>query len=236
MREIERIVQDVAEIYLESAEQVEEEYLPKARKLKELFGPGLAVVYCWFYSVPQKWTEVEPRIFELSKLTNSFDLEMVLSEPELGLMLKKMKIFYNVISTQLKNFCRAVKNEYGSWDGFVEALEKENIFAIFKRLRVKYKNMRLTFKNLAAMKILVGGNEGLLILDRHVAKVLGLSNDEAIQYRVQENLFQRLLEFSEEITHRLEALGFDGMSTSKWSLAIWFNKAKVQATKLLPNM
>lgn len=113
MREIDKIVQDIAEIYLESAGQVGKEYLLKARKMKDApaFGPGLAVVYCWFYSVPQKWTEVEPRIFEISKLTNSFDLKMILSEPELALMLKPMKIFYNVISDQLKNFCRAVKNE-----------------------------------------------------------------------------------------------------------------------------
>lgn len=235
MRKIERIVQDVAEICLESAGQVEE-YLPKARKLKELFGPGLAVVYCWFFSVPQKWTEVEPRIFELSKLTNSLDLDVVLSEPELGLMLKPMKIFYNEISAQLKNFCRAVKNEYGSWDGFVETLENENIFAIFKRLRTKHRNMRLTFKNLAAMKIVIGGDEDLLILDRHVAKVLGISNAEAIEYRVKENFFRRLLKFSKETTHRLKALGFDEISTPKWSLAIWFSKAKVPATKLLPNI
>lgn len=63
MRNIKTIVKDVAEIYQESGDEAEE-YLHKARMLKEEFGPGLAIVYCWFYSVPQKWTQVEPKIFE----------------------------------------------------------------------------------------------------------------------------------------------------------------------------
>ena len=59
MRGIESIVKEVSQIYRESGVDAQE-YLYKARKLKERFGSGLALVYCWFYSVPQKWTRVEP--------------------------------------------------------------------------------------------------------------------------------------------------------------------------------
>ena len=53
MRDIESIVKEVADIYRESGKEAEE-YLRKARRLKERFGLGLAIIYCWFYSVPQK--------------------------------------------------------------------------------------------------------------------------------------------------------------------------------------
>jgi hypothetical protein len=54
MREIESIVKDVVEIY-QKHDKDAEIYLDKARKLERTFGPGLAIVYYWFYSVPQKW-------------------------------------------------------------------------------------------------------------------------------------------------------------------------------------
>jgi hypothetical protein len=59
MRKPKEIVKEVAEIYSKNGA---EEYLRRARKLKELYGPSFTIVYCWFYSVPQKWTQVEPKI------------------------------------------------------------------------------------------------------------------------------------------------------------------------------
>ncbi len=73
MRKLEEIVEEVTWIYSQSSNQAEE-YILKARKLTEKFGSGLAIVYCWFYSIPQKWTQVEPKIFELAKETNFLDL------------------------------------------------------------------------------------------------------------------------------------------------------------------
>ena len=235
MKDAEKIVKDVAEIYRKSGVDAEE-YLHKARKIKEKFGSGLAIVYCWFYSIPQKWTHVEPKVFELTKHTNSFDLETVsnMSSEELAAMLKPM-IFSNEISLQLKNFCRVIQDEYGSWEAFAEAIEKEDIFSIFKKLR-KHGGIRLTFKNLAAMKSFVGLSNDFLILDTHVAKVLGISKDVRNKYRVQEKLFKDLLIFSNRITQALEREGFQKVTTIQWSLAIWFNKAKIHANDLLAHI
>jgi len=232
MRNIKSIVKDVAEIYQESGNEAEE-YLCKARQLKEKFGSGLAVVYCWFYSVPQKWTQVEPKVFDLMKYTSSFGLDTVLSmTPEKMIAILKPMIFYNEVSRQLHNFCKAVKNEYSSWDHFADALSKENIFETYKKLR-KHRNSRVTFKNLSAMKIIVGREDHLIILDTHVAKVLGIEKNEISKYRVQEPLFKKLLELSENITQKLGAKGFEDISPVKWSLAIWFKKAKILADQLL---
>ena len=235
MRDAEEIVEDVAEIYRESGVDAEE-YLHKARKIKEKFGSGLATVYCWFYSIPQKWTQVEPRIFELAKHTKFFDLKTILSMPseELATLLKPM-IFSNEISLQLKNFCRVVQDEYSSWEGFAEVIEKEGIFSIFKKLR-KHGSIRVTFKNLAAMKSFVGLSNGFLILDTHVAKVLGISKNMRNKYRVQEKLFKSLLVFSNRITQALERNGFQKMTTIQWSLAIWFNKARIPVNDLLAQL
>jgi len=141
-------------------------------------------------------------------------------------------IFYNEISFQLKNFCRAIKDEYGSWEKFAEAIEKQDVFSVFKKLR-KHRGIRLTFKNLAAMKSFVGLSNDFLILDTHVAKVLGISKDIRNKYRVQEKLFKDLLLFSDRITQVLEREGFQKVTTIEWSLAIWFNMAGILAGELL---
>lgn len=235
MKNIKRIVRDLVGIYHESGEHAIE-YLSKARRLIKLFGVGPAIVYCWFYSVPQKWTQVEPKIFELMKRTNSFDLDVVLSisEEKLATMLRPM-IFYNQISLQLRNFCRSIKNEYLSWNCFAEALCEKSIFTIFKTLRC-YKNNRVTFKNLAAMKTLVGMENNLLILDTHVAKVIGISKNEAHKYRTQERLFKDLLNVANEVTDKLRNKGFSDVSMIKWSLAVWFDGAKITAGELLTKL
>lgn len=232
MRKPEEITKEVIKIYRESGKEARE-YLRKARKLKEKFGSGLAVTYCWFYSVPQKWTQVEPKIFELAKKTNSFHLDTVLTIPKknLAATLKPM-IFRNEISSQLKNFCKAIKSEYSSWDNFADALKKESFFGIFGKLR-KYKNIRLTFKNLAAMKIFVGMDNDLIILDTHVAKALGIKKSERSRYITRGTTLQNLLDFSKEITNGLRKKGFSDVFTAKWSLAIWFNKTNTHADELL---
>ena len=231
MRDIQSIIKEVAEIYRESGNEAEE-YLREARRLKEKLGPGLAVVYCWFYSVPQKWTQVEPKIFELMKHTNSFDLATILSMPQRAIasILKPM-IFYNEISLQLQNFCRAIKNEYSSWNHLAEALTRECILSLFEKLR-KHRNIRLTFKNLSAMKILVGMDDDLLILDTHVAKVIGLKENEMNKYRIRVPFFLSLLELSKRITNEL-GRKFNEITTTKWSLAIWFYRTRIRAEELL---
>jgi endonuclease III-like uncharacterized protein len=232
MRDIQSIVKEVVDIYRENGNDAEE-YLRKARKLQDNFGPGPAIVYCWFYSVPQKWTQVEPKILEFMKRTDYFDLDTILAIPieSLAMMLKPM-IFHNSIALQLKRFCQAIKGEYGSWDAFSKVLSQESIFTLFNALS-RLKGIRLTFKNLAAMKIFVGMSDNLIILDTHVAKVLGISKHEASKCRVQDSLFKNLLEKSEEITWQLRSRGLYGVSMALWSLAIWFSGAKIQVNRLL---
>lgn len=235
MRRIKDIAEDVSRIYRRNRKDAEG-YLCKARKLEEKFGSGLAIVYCWFYSVPQRWTQLEPRIFELMRLTDSFGLDTILStsKEELAAMLKPT-IFHNEIAFQLKNFCNVVKGEYESWESFTKVIKERDVLSVFKKLR-KNRGIRLTFKNLAAMKSFVGLSNDLLILDTHVAKVLGISKDLRNKYRVQEKLFMHLLTLANLITQRLEREGFRKMTTIQWSLAIWFNKAKISSNDLLPQL
>jgi endonuclease III-like uncharacterized protein len=235
MRKISIIIKDLLKIY-EADGKDAEEYLKKARKLKEKFGPGFAIAYCWFYSVPQKWTQIEPQIFELARYTNSFDLNTILSMPnEKIIKILRPMIFYNKISIQFKKFCKAIKEEYHSWDNFAEELMKESIFIIFEKLR-KYKGTRITFKNLSAMKIFIGRDNDLFILDTHVAKVFGLSRKEQGKYKVKKELFKNLLDLSIKITNKLKDEGLNQITVASWSLAIWFNKAKIRAQKLLSMM
>jgi len=232
MRHIEKIVNDIIRIYYESGKDAGK-YLYKARKLREKFNSGLAIVYCWFYSIPQKWIFIEPKIFELARYTKFFDLNLLLDiSPEQIAYILKPVIFYNRIAIQFKNFCEAVKEEYCSWDNLANRLAWESIFVIFEKLRT-YRGVRITYKNLAAMKIIVGNDDDLLILDTHVAKVLGIGGSEINKYRTQKMLFEKLLNYSRRITDRLRNKGLRKITTSRWSLAIWFNKTKTSADDLL---
>lgn len=235
MRDSENIVKAITEIYREGGIDAQK-YLHKARKLKVKFGPGLAIVYCWFYSVPQKWAKVEPKIFELMEHADFFDLETMsqISREELATMLKPT-IFPNELALQLKNFCKAIQLEYDSWESFAKAIENNDIFSILKKLR-KYRGIRLTFKNLAAMKSFVGMSNDFIILDTHVAKVLGICKSERSKYCVQEKLFKNLLIFSKRITHRLQGEVSQELTAIQWSLAIWFDKAKLHANDLLAHI
>lgn len=232
MKEAKGVAKEVAKIYHESGSDAKK-YLYKARKLKDLYGPSFAIVYCWFYSVPQKWIQVEPKVFELAEKTNSINLEIIqgVHKEKLAAMLKPL-IFRNKISSQLKNFCRAIKNEYLSWGNFARALKKENIFTIFEKLR-KYKNTRLTFKNLAAMKIFIGGDDDLIILDTHVARLLGISRADRGEYITREKNFQKILDCLAKVNNELKKKLINDTSMAELSLAIWFNKANVSASQLL---
>lgn len=212
------------------------DYLNKARKLKEEFGSGLATMYCWFYSIPQKWTQVEPIIFKLAQHTGGFDLRRIpnISITKFAELLKPI-IFRNDISIQLKRFCRSVRNQYGSWESFAEALENENMFQVLRKLR-RHNNIRLTFKNLATMKSFVGCHDNLIILDTHVARVLGLTEKLRSKHVVQEKLFKSLLAFSYNVTKLLERKGFKDLSVIEWSLAIWFNKVGISSNDLLTTL
>ena len=235
MKEIKNMTKEIAQIYRKSGAEAKD-YLRKARKLEGLYGPAFATIYCWFYSVPQKWTQVEPKIFELAEKTDFFGLDSILAIPteKLTTILKPL-IFRNEISLQLKRFCRAVKSEYSSWGNFANALKKESIFMIFEKLK-KYKNIRLTLKNLAAMKIFVGMDDDLIVLDIHVAKVLGINKIKRGKYVKQGKNFQTILDFSREITDKLKKKKFNDASMANWSLAIWFNKAKISAGRLLSSI
>ena len=232
MKDLQNIIKELTRIYKNSGRDAEE-YLAKARKLERSFGSGPAIVYCWFYSVPQKWTHVEAKIFELMKLTDSFDLDIMLAMPreELARAMMPM-IFHNEISNQLKKFCKAVEDEYGSWDAFAKIIKDQDIFSIFSDLR-RYKGIRLTLKNLAAMKSFVGQSDNFPILDTHLANFLGISKETRNRFIVQEALFKKLLFFSSKITQTLRKEGFKNMTAIQWSLAIWFNRAKICAKDLL---
>ena len=231
MRNTYCILRDVAEIYRKYSTE-SEEYLKKVRKLKKEFGAGSSIVYCWFYSVPQKWSQVEPKIFQLMEYTNLFDLETILSIPAEKIV-KALNpiIFHKELAFQLKNFSHTIKKEYSSWECFAKVLERESIFAIFRRIR-KEKGVRVTFKNLAAMKSFVGMTDDILIPDIHVAKVMGICRNELNSIRTHEILFKRLLEKANEITKYLRT-EFNDISTIKWSLGIWFYKAGIKARELL---
>jgi hypothetical protein len=231
MWNVESIVKDVATIYRKSGNEAVE-YLGEARKLEETFGPGPAIIYCWFYSIPQKWTQVESKIFELMEHTDFFDLDTTISmQPEKIAAIVKPMIFRNEIASQLKNFCFAVRNQYCSWNRFAKVLKDESVFVIFSEIR-KNRNVRVSFKNLAAMKSFVGMDDDLIILDTHVAKVLRINKDKLNKIRTNELLFRNLLETAKDITTELKK-EFSDISSIKWSLAIWFNETKIKANSLL---
>lgn len=232
MREIETLVDELTIICKKNFQQAQN-YLLRAREMKKRFGYGFATIYCWFYSVPQKWITIEPKIFELISLTNSFDLNVVIEVPveRLALALRHL-IFFKELSIQLKNFCRAIKEEYESWDTFVRELIEKDLFEIFRRLR-KYRNTRITFKNLMAMKIFLGMEDNLMILDSHVASFLGIDQRSLAKCKYQEPCLRKLLKTSQEITSRLKKLGFHSITTAIWSLSVWFEKSKVKSNELL---
>jgi uncharacterized membrane protein YkvA (DUF1232 family) len=208
-------------------------YLKKARKMKDELGSGFSVVYCWFYSVPQRWILLEPKIFAIANRTNNFNLNFLLQTSSAKLAeLTKTLMFHNKISLQLKNFCKAIRNEYFSWDIFVEEIKKESIFNIFKILN-RYSNIRVTFKNLAAMKIFIGQEDDLLILDTHVANTLGINKNELYKYRRREDYFKSLLKLAYMITDRLKHYGLAEVTTAQWSLSIWFYETKTSSEVLL---
>jgi len=227
-----RVLKEIEEIYHLNGKDAEN-YLRKARKLKEYFSPGFAVVYSWFYSIPQKWIQVEPKIFELAKHTRLFDLNTVLSMPveKISKILEPL-MFRNKISIQLKNLCKVIYKEYNTWENFGHVLQNQSIFVIFKKLRL-HKGIRITFKNLAAMKIFIGIDDNLLILDTHVASFLGLNKHEVNRCRVREDLFKEVLKKSEKITTELRSKNFKDVCMAKWSLAVWFNKARINEGDLL---
>lgn len=208
-------------------------YLEKARKIKEKIGSGFSVVYCWFYSVPQKWTTLEPKIFTIAEETNNFDLSFILeTSPTRLAKLMKSLMFYNKLSFQLKSFCEVIRSEYTSWDNFAEELKRESIFQIFTVFN-RYNDTRITFKNLAAMKIFIGQEDNLLILDNHVAKILGINKNDLYKYRKKEKYFKSLLNIARLITQRLIKYGLIDVTMAKWSLSIWFYETKISGDSLL---
>ncbi|MEM2614291.1 MAG: hypothetical protein QXO15_08740 [Nitrososphaerota archaeon] len=211
-------------------------YLEKARKIKDKFGSSFSVVYCWFYSVPQKWTLLEPKIFTLAEETNNFDLRFILeTSPTRLAKLMKSLMFYNKLSFQLKNFCEVIRGKYASWDNFAEELRKESIFKLFTVFN-KYNDTRITFKNLAAMKIFIGNEDDLLILDKHVANVLGINKNDLYKYRKRKESFKSILEIARLITKRLIRYGLTDVTMAKWSLSIWFYETKISGDSLLKNL
>jgi len=210
------------------------EYLNKARKIETVLGPGTAICYCWFYSVPQRWTALEPRIMKLAEETEYFNLERILKlrYSELKCLFNGI-VFHNIISLQFRRFCGAIAKIYGSWEKFGKILKEKDIVALFRELRNE-SNIRLTFKNLSAMKIIVGQDDNLLIPDTHVGNFLGLTFREITMCRQDPKAFLALIDQCHLITRELKVLGLKDISTAKWSLAVWFSKSKTSASQLLP--
>jgi len=230
---IHETVERVKKLYPEYRDEAEE-YLRKARKIKTSLGLGTAICYCWFYSIPQRWKALEPRIIKLAERTRYFNLKniMELSYDELRCIFNSI-VFHDIISLQFKKFCNAIVKIYGSWEEFEKALIQRDIVDLFNELRAEGK-IRLTFKNLSAMKIIVGQDDDLIILDIHVGRFLGLSTNEVALCRQSPKAFLALMDQCFAITKELKNLGFKDISTVKWSLAIWFSKTGTSASQLLP--
>jgi len=109
-------------------------------------------------------------------------------------------IFRNVIACQFKNFCRVIKDKYSTWDCFADALKEKHIFDLFNQLRT-HQSIRLTFKNLSAMKVFVARDDNLIILDRHVARVLGILEYKNL-YVQNRKCFEMLLSLANKITKK----------------------------------
>jgi hypothetical protein len=84
-----------------------------------------------------------------------------------------------------------------------------------------------------AMKIFLGMEDNLMILDGHVADFLGIDRRFLARCKYQESCLRDLLETSQKITSRLKTIGFPSMTTAIWSLSVWFEKAKVIANELI---
>ncbi len=167
----------------------------------------------------------------MAKHTDNFDLETILntSDKTIARILRSI-VFHNEVSFQLKDFCKAVYYEFNSWDSFVNEMDTKSVFTTFTKLR-KYKRIRLSFKNLAAMKIFVGMDDNLLILDRHVAKTFGLNESEQNKYRSRGDMFWHIVTISETITEKLKEKGLN-VTMAKWSLSLWFDGAGMSADEL----
>lgn len=234
LRETQDIINDAVVIFEKNGNDAIN-YFNKTRKLTSQFGAGFAISYCWFYSTPQKWTYVEPKIFEISKKTQLFNLDLILeiNSKSLALMFKPL-LFSNELSKQFLCFCKAIKKSYGSWDNFKTSLELDDMFLIFNRIR-KHKHTRLTFKNLAAMISFIGFEEKFPILDTHIGTFLGINRVKRSRFVTNENLFRNLLNFTQTITDDLSKT-YPEVSTIKWSLAVWFNRTKLNSSHLLTNI
>jgi len=66
--------------------------------------------------------------------------------------------------------------------------------------------------------------------------VLGINKIKRGKYVKQGKNFQTILDFSREITDKLKKKKFNDASMANWSLAIWFNKAKISAGRLLSSI
>jgi len=230
---VDHLVRMIAEIYARYGKDAED-YLSRARSIISYLGSGTAVIYCWFFSVPQKWTQIEPKIFDLMKQTNMFNLNDIsrITYTDIAFILRPM-VFYNQIALQFLNFCSAIKKEYFSWDNFAKELKNREIFDIFTKLK-KYRNIRLTFKNLAAMKIFVGNEDNMIIFDTHISKFMNINDAKKRRIiKLNADAFRHLLYFSNMITNRLRNLGFRNITLAKWSLAVWFSRSNTRSQDLL---
>ncbi len=232
-RESQNIVKDLLDIFKVSGIDAID-YLNRVRTLESKFGTGFAISYCWFYSTPQKWMFVEPKIFDLAERTESFDLETILeiNFNELSNMFKPL-LYSNELSFQFSRFCKAIKGNYGTWTNFKKAIMSENLSRILNKLR-KSSNIRLTFKNLAAMASFVGNFDIYPILDTHVGKILGINKYQRAKCVIHGKSFEEVKNYSEEITSKL-ANTFHELTTIQWSLSVWFNGSGLSSNDLLSN-
>ena len=230
LKHVDSLVEEISKIYHLNYKDAEI-YLSKARNLINYPGIGFAIAYCWFYSVPQRWIVVEDKVFSLARYTENFNLNRLLSlsNKDLASILKPMR-FYNSIAVQFKNFIRVIEL-LGSWESFFDRLCKKEIIDLFIELR-KFRNIRITFKNLSAMKSFICKNDNFIILDTHVGRFLGLNKYEIVKYNTNSQKFEELMRYTNYITNLLRK-NISKISAIKWSLSIWFYKSKIPANRLL---
>lgn len=236
MSQDERIIQDIRGVAVRIAtiyrsHGIEAFYhLRRMHDIRQQKGEGFIIIRSWFVSTPQKWRQVEPLVFKLDKELGNLELETILSAPldTIAGILRPIG-FQRQLAMGLQKFTRVVKGKYGTWAGFVQRLQEDNIFEIYRELNGQ--GARITFKNLAAIFINLSISERLLILDKHVGNILGLSNSSIIKIRTDATLFRQLLFETDELTEVIRS-EIPDVTTTRWSLATWFYQSNTRTADL----
>lgn len=218
-------------IYMQKLDDVNI-YLFKARNIIYTLGYGSGIVYCWLYSIPQKWKMCEETFFELLRKTKKFDVDVLLS-----LDIRKIERitrplgFYRKIFRDFLNFILKTYEVFGDWEGFYNTICSKDVFKLFNILK-EYGFNRISLKNLSAMKAYVAGEDNVIILDRHVGRVLKIKENIIRKANLNPKIYKDILrEISNYIDHVSQ--NFYELTPIKLSLASWFYDTDTSASSLL---